>query len=204
MPKSPEHLKAMLGLLLVAWLCWRVIRGLVRVLVVCAFGLVLTGVAACGVPGDAGSSSAEAFDSGRSGTVTRVVDGDTVHVSIDDTDVTLRVLGESAPETRKRRDCGGPQATALMARLAPPGTKVTVSTDSATGDIVDAYGRTLGFADVRGRDVGEQIIRAGRATVYSYRGRRFSRIERYEAAERDARAARRGSWATCPGFDSRR
>ena len=83
MPKSPEHLKAMLGLLLVAWLCWRVIRGLVRVLVVCAFGLVLTGVAACGVPGDAGSSSAEAFDSGRSGTVTRVVDGDTVHVSID-------------------------------------------------------------------------------------------------------------------------
>ena len=88
------------------------------------------------------------------------MDGDTVHVSIDDTDVTLRVLGVSAPETRKRRDCGGPEATALMARLAPSGTKVTVSTDSATGDIVDAYGRTLGFADVRGRDIGEQIIRA--------------------------------------------
>ena len=91
-----------------------------------------------------------------------------------------------------------------MRRLAPPGAKVTVSTDSTTGDAVDAFGRTLGFADVRGRDVGEQIIRAGRATVYSYRGRRFSRLARYEAAERDARAARRGSWATCPGFDSRR
>ena len=70
--------------------------------------------------------------------------------------------------------------------------------------MVDAFGRTLTFMDVRGRDVGEQIIRAGRATVYSFRGRQFSRIDRYEAAERDARAARRGSWATCPGFDSRR
>lgn len=203
MPKSPEHLNAMLGLLLAAWLCWRVIRGLARMLVICAFGLLLTGVAACGVPGEAGST-AGAFDSGRSGTLTRVVDGDTVHVSIDGDDVKLRVLGVSAPETRKRRDCGGPQATALMRRLAPPGSKVTVSTDSKTGDTVDAYGRRLGFADVRGRDVGEQIIRAGRATVYSYRGRQFSRIDRYEAAERDARAARRGSWATCPGFDSRR
>jgi micrococcal nuclease len=203
MPKSPEHLKAMLGLLLAAWLCWRVIRGLARMLVICAFGLLLTGVAACGVPGDAGSTGG-AFDSGRSGTLTRVVDGDTVHVAIGGDDVTLRILGISAPETKKRRDCGGPQATALMKRLAPPGTKVTVTTDSTTGDTVDAYGRYLGFADVRGRDVGEQIIRAGRATVYSFRGRRFSRIERYEAAERDARAARRGSWATCPGFDSRR
>jgi hypothetical protein len=72
----------MLGLLLAAWLCWPVIRGLVRVLVVCGGGLLLTGVAACGVPGDAGSSSAGAFDSGRSGTLTRIVDGDTVHVSI--------------------------------------------------------------------------------------------------------------------------
>ena len=118
--------------------------------------------------------------------------------------MTLRILGISAPETKRRRDCGGPEATALMRRLAQPGSKVTVSTDSSTGDMTDAFGRTLAFMDVRGRDVGEQIIHAGRATVYSFRGRRFSRLARYEAAERDARQARRGSWATCPGFDSRR
>lgn len=204
MPKSPEHLKATLGLLLTAWLCWRVIRGLARAVIVCALGLLLTCILGCGVPGEAGSTAGSRFDGGRSGTLTRVVDGDTVHVQIAGDDVTLRILGVSAPETKKRRDCGGEEATALMKRLAPPGTKVTVSTDSTTGDTVDAFGRTLGLADVRGRDVGEQIIRAGRATVYSYRGRRFSRLARYEAAERDARAARRGSWATCPGFDSRR
>jgi len=203
MPKSPEHLKAMLGLLLAAWLCWRIIRGLARVVVVCAAGLLLASVAACGVPDGTGSTGG-AFDGGRTGTLTRVVDGDTVHASIARNDVTLRILGVSAPETKKRRVCGGPEATALMRRLAPPGSKVTVSTDSSTGDVIDAFGRTLAFMDRGGRDVGEQIIRAGRATVYSFRGRRFSRIDRYEAAERDARQARRGSWATCPGFDSRR
>ena len=203
MPKSPEHLKAMLGLLLAAWLCWRIIRGLARVVVVCAAGLLLASVAACGVPDGTGSTGG-AFDGGRTGTLTRVVDGDTVHASIARNDVTLRILGVSAPETKKRRVCGGPEATALMRRLAPPGSKVTVSTDSNTGDVIDAFGRTLAFMDRGGRDVGEQIIRAGRATVYSFRGRRFSRIDRYEAAERDARQARRGSWATCPGFDSRR
>ena len=203
MPKSPEHLKATLGLLLAAWLCWRMIRGLARTLAVGGFVLLLAGAAACGTLGDAGST-AGTFDGGRSGTLTRVVDGDTVHTSIAGNDVTLRILGISAPETKGRRDCGGPEATALMRRLARPGSKVTVSTDSSTGDVTDAFGRTLTFMDVRGRDVGEQIIRAGRATVYSFRGRQFSRIDRYEAAERDARAARRGSWATCPGFDSRR
>lgn len=203
MPKSPEHLKATLGLLLAAWLCWRIIRGLARVVVVCAAGLLLASVAACGVPHGTGSTGG-AFDGGRTGTLTRVVDGDTVHASIARNDVTLRILGVSAPETKKRRVCGGPEATALMRRLAPPGSKVTVSTDSNTGDVIDAFGRTLAFMDRGGRDVGEQIIRAGRATVYSFRGRRFSRIDRYEAAERDARQARRGSWATCPGFDSRR
>jgi len=52
------HLKATLGLLLAAWLCWRMIRGLARVLAVCGFVLLLAGAAACGVPGDAGRSPA--------------------------------------------------------------------------------------------------------------------------------------------------
>ena len=204
MPKSPEHLEAALGLLLAAWLCWRVIRGLARVVIVCALGLLLTGILGCGVPGEAGSTAGSRFDGGRSGTLTRVVDGDTVHVQIAGDDVTLRILGsapprdEEAPRLRRRGGDGPDDASRAAGH---EGHRHHRQHDRGHGRRVR---RTLGFADVRGRDVGEQIIRAGRATVYSYRGRRFSRLARYEAAERDARAARRGSWAACPGFDSRR
>jgi micrococcal nuclease len=202
MPTSPEPLFALLAILVVAWLSWRAASGFARLLAGAIAATALVGVGGCGVPGssDAGGASKNS----RTGTVTRVVDGDTVHVSIGGADETVRVLGVSAPETKKRRDCGGPEATALMRRLAPAGSNVTVTTNVATGDKRDVYRRLLAYLDVRGDDVGEQIIRAGRATVYSFRGRQFSRIKRYQAAEKAARNARRGSWATCPGFDSRR
>ncbi len=60
-----EHLNVMLGLLPAAWPCRCVIRGLARLLVICAFGLLLTGVAACGVPGEAGSSAGTFDAAGR-------------------------------------------------------------------------------------------------------------------------------------------
>ena len=199
---TPDHLQYIAGVLIAAWLSWRAVRGLLRLLVLCAAGLLLAAISGCGVPGSDAAQTASR--SAQTGTIARVVDGDTVHVTIAGTDETVRVLGLSAPETSRRRDCGGPEATALMRRLAPKGATVTVTTNVATGDNRDAFGRLLAHLDVRGRDIGERIIRAGRATVYSFRGRQFSRIARYEAAARDARRARRGSWATCPGFDARR
>ena len=211
MPKSPEHLEAALGLLLAAWLCWRVIRGLARVAIVCALGLLLTGILGCGVPGEAGSTAGSRFDGGRSGTLTRVVEGDTVHVQIAGDDVTLRILGVSAPpelqrtpETKKRRDCGGEEATALMTRLAPPGTKVTVTTDSTTGTRSTRSGaRSDSPMSAAATSASRSSARAARPSTATAAGA-VRAWARYEAAERDAPAARRGSWAACPGFHSRR
>src|SRR4051812_31586938 len=80
--------------------------------------------------------------------VTRVVDGDTIAVSIDGAggeERSVRLLGIDTPETHKPGtpiECGGPEASASMERLAPPGTRVTLESDPSQ-DRVDRYGRRL-------------------------------------------------------------
>ncbi|MEA2430668.1 MAG: micrococcal nuclease, partial [Thermoleophilaceae bacterium] len=55
--------------------------------------------------------------------VVRVVDGDTLRVSLDGRSRSVRLLGIDTPETHRPGtpvECGGPQATAHMELLAPP------------------------------------------------------------------------------------
>lgn len=136
------------------------------------------------------------------GHVARWVDGDTLHATLAGRDVTVRLLGAGAPETHRSLQCGGIAATKLARRLLPIGTRIIVRTDAASGDVVDVHGRRLAYVDGPRGDVGEALIRAGRATVYRYDRRRFSRLARYRAADHAARKARRGSWRTCPAFAS--
>src|SRR3954468_17048446 len=72
--------------------------------------------------------------------VTRVVDGDTLHVRTSaGREVKVRLLGIDTPETHRPGtpvECGGRQASASMARLAPRGARVTLATDP-TQDRVD-------------------------------------------------------------------
>jgi endonuclease YncB( thermonuclease family) len=135
--------------------------------------------------------------------VARWVDGDTLHVTLRGRDVTVRLLGAGAPETYRTPACGGTQATQLAARTLAPGSRVTVTTERASGDVVDAYHRRVAYIDGRRGDVGEVLMRAGHATIYRYHGRRFARLPRYQAAQNAARAARRGSWRICPRFGAR-
>jgi len=132
--------------------------------------------------------------------VARWVDGDTLHVTIAGHDVVVRLLGAGAPETRPTAACGAAAATRLARRVLPVGSPVRVTTDKASGAVQDAFGRRLGYVDGGGDDVGERLIATGRATVYRFDGRHFSRLRRYESAQRAARAARRGSWRHCPRF----
>ena len=54
----------------------------------------------------------------------------------------------------------------------------------------DKYGRTLGQVEIEGVNVGHRLVADGLAWHYS----RFSDDARLAAAEREARAARRGLW----------
>src|SRR4051794_13489897 len=78
--------------------------------------------------------------------VTRIVDGDTIHVQTDSGQaLTVRLLGMDTPETHhptKPVQCYGPEATARTAEMLPPGTAIGLERDVQE---FDRYGRTLAY-----------------------------------------------------------
>lgn len=134
--------------------------------------------------------------------VERVVDGDTLRVSIDGRSRSVRLLGIDTPETHRPGtpvECGGPQATAHMQALAPPGTRVRLFTDPSQ-DRVDRYGRLLAYVRLpSGRFAEEAQLEAGWATVYVYGGRPVSLYPRFRSEQQDARRRGRGVWGSCGG-----
>ena len=134
--------------------------------------------------------------------VVRVVDGDTIRVSIDGRERSVRLLGIDTPETHRPGtpvECGGPQATAYLQALAPPGTPVALEPDPSQ-DRVDRYGRLLAYVRLpSGRLAEEAQLSAGWATVYVYDGKPVSRYPAFRRAAAAARFARRGVWGSCGG-----
>lgn len=100
-------------------------------------------------------------------TITRVVDGDTVHARVDlgfDThvDATLRLLGVNAPE---KRDAGGHDATEWL-RSKVLNMVVRIET---VKDRREKYGRYLATLYVQGEidSVNQQLVAAGHAVEYA-------------------------------------
>jgi endonuclease YncB( thermonuclease family) len=123
---------------------------------------------------------------GMSGRV-RVLDGD----SIDLAGESIRLFGIDAPESRQLcRDgagrpyrCGYAATRALAAATAG-------RTVACTRVEHDRYHRQVAICTADGRDLGDTMVRAGHAVELP----EYS-SGRYAAAEREARAARRGLWA---------
>lgn len=136
------------------------------------------------------------------GRIVEAVDGDTVKVlDSEGRRLTVRLIGIDTPETKRPGvgiECGGPQASSLMARLAPPGQPVTLRTDP-TQDTFDRYDRLLAYAAVEGKSLQTRMLAAGWATTYVYDDEPFQLYERFRAAERSARDAGRGVHRLCDG-----
>src|SRR6185312_11776062 len=131
--------------------------------------------------------------------VVRPVDGDTLLVRAKGRRFYVRLLGIDTPETHRPGrpvECGGRAATARMRRLAPAGARLVLTTDP-TQDRVDRYGRLLAYAALSdGRLLEVEQLRAGWATTYVYAGHPVARMAELERAERSARRAPRGAWAS--------
>lgn len=145
-----------------------------------------------------------------SGTVIRVVDGDTIVVSAKGFDTTVRLLGIDTPETKKPGtavQCGGPEAAAEAKRLLAQGTRVRVMSDpNPKYETRDRYGRFLGIVYVRGRtgeagSVNYQLVSRGFARVLVVnRVRPPTYAPTFQVAERSARTRNLGIWgAPCFG-----
>src|SRR4051812_34270767 len=150
-----------------------------------------------------GGGDARSPDGRTAGVVTRVVDGDTLHVrSSSGREVKVRLLGVDTPETHRPGtpvECGGREASASMARLAPRGTRVTLATDPTQGR-VDRYGRLLAYVFLSdGRLLEDEQLRSGWPTVYVFHGNPVQRIAELRREAHRAESARRGVWSECGG-----
>jgi micrococcal nuclease len=134
------------------------------------------------------------------GTIARVVDGDTIRVTLGGVEKAVRLIGIDTPETHKpgvKVECGGREASAYMTKLAPVGARVALTYDP-TQDRVDRYGRLLAYAYANHRSLQLSQIYAGWAKVYVYR-HNFQRVDTYRTAAGVAERAHRGVWGQCSG-----
>ncbi len=130
-------------------------------------------------------------------TVTRVVDGDTIHARIAGRDETVRYIGMDTPETVKPRtpvQCFGKAASAANRRLVA-GARVELRLDAEPRD---RYGRLLAYVYRRSDRlfVNAALVRDGFATILTIPPN-VSHAADLRALERGARVHRRGLWAAC-------
>ncbi len=128
--------------------------------------------------------------------VTRVVDGDTIHVDADGKRLKIRMIGLDTPESldpRKPVQCFALEASA-QAKTILAGQSVYLETDPSQ-DSVDRYGRTLAYVWTEsGRLLNLDMIADGFAFEYTY-DLPYRYQQDFRAAEHDARAEERGLWS---------
>jgi len=132
------------------------------------------------------------------GTVTRVIDGDTVIVSGGGRSEDVRLLGIDTPETvdpRRPVGCYGPEASAFTKHLVA-GRRVTLRYDR---ELQDRYGRFLAYvwlAGPRPLFVNAELVRRGYARSYPFPPN-TAHAALFAALERSAAVAGKGLWHAC-------
>ena len=166
-----------------------------RQLVLVLFALAAAALAVWRPPGLGPGSGTQA--PGGPAVVTRVVDGDTVHVSVDGRDETVRYIGIDTPESVKPGtpvQCFAKAASAANERLIA-GERVRLSLDAEPRD---RYGRLLAYV-YRMRDgafVNAELVREGYARTLTIPPNvRYA--ARFAGLARRAREAQRGLWRAC-------
>lgn len=136
--------------------------------------------------------------------VSRVVDGDTLVLSIDGVDKKLRLIGINTPETvdpRRPVQCYGKEASKHMKDIAD-NQYVQLEYDDTQGN-TDKYDRILAYAYLQdGRMLNKMMIADGYAFEYTYeKSNPYKYQSAFKAAQKIAEHEYRGLWApdTCNG-----
>ena len=129
--------------------------------------------------------------------VEKVVDGDTVEVSLSTGRERVRLLGIDTPETvhpTKPVECFGPEASARLAELAPVGSELRIERDV---ELRDRYGRLLAYLwTPDGTFINRSMVADGYATTLPINPNQAHRGTLAEA-ESSARRAGAGLWSAC-------
>jgi endonuclease YncB( thermonuclease family) len=119
------------------------------------------------------------------GTVTRVLDGDSLRVNQSGQIVTVRLYGIDSPEFGQAFWRAAKDATSHLVQ----GKKVTVEPFDT-----DRYGRIVAQVGVRGRSVNGELIRLGMAWVYPRYCKAQPFCRNLEKLEQAARVQKLGIW----------
>lgn len=139
--------------------------------------------------------------------VKKIVDGDTIDISVGEKSVRLRLIGLDTPETvdpRKPVQCFGKDASD-QAKKVLQGQSVRIETDDSQGTY-DKYGRLLAYVYVplnskpEGLLFNEYMITEGYGHEYTY-DLPYKYQKEFKAAEKTARESDKGLWApdACDG-----
>ena len=148
-------------------------------------GLAVAAGAACS-PGGGSSDCGP-----TSGTVARVIDGDTIELESGET---IRYLMVDAPENTSSVECYGPESTAFNSDLVA-GKDVEIEYDE---ECTDRFDRLLAYVSVDGREVNSLMVERGFGCVLYIPPNGGDREEEYDALEATARSESRGLWGACP------
>ncbi|MCX6019807.1 MAG: thermonuclease family protein [Chloroflexi bacterium] len=128
--------------------------------------------------------------------VTRIVDGDTIEVSVGGVPLTIRYIGIDTPESKKPNtpvQCYAIEATEVNRALVL-GQAVTLERDKTN---YDRYGRLLRYVYLAdGRMVNEELVRTGAAFAKRYKPD-TKYATRFEALQATAKMAPAGLWGAC-------
>ncbi len=161
---------------------------------------VLLALSACGGRGQGAPGGPQGEGTA---TVTKVVDGDTLHVRLAASDEKVRLIGIDTPETHGPgglRECFGAEAANRLKALLPLGTQVRLVRDV---EARDRYGRLLAYV-YRAPDglfVNLVLAREGFATNLPYPPN-LAHARDLGAAVREAQGSQRGLWRRCGGPDT--
>ena len=132
--------------------------------------------------------------------VIKVVDGDTIAISMNGKSETIRLIGIDTPETvdpRTAVQCFGKEATAKLKSII--GKRVGIERDEREGER-DKYDRLLAYIYTEeGLFLNKYMIEQGFAFEYTYDDP-YKYQKEFKAAQADAKAKKRGLWApgACP------
>jgi micrococcal nuclease len=146
-------------------------------------------------PEHGGISEMQAASVGTYYRVTKVTDGDTLHVDMDGTDERVRLIGINTPETvdpRKTVECFGKEASERMKSLAE-GKNVRLEYDDSQS-LRDTYGRLLAYVYLEdGQMLNKKMVAEGYAYEYTYLAP-YAYQKEFRELQNLARTSGRGLW----------
>lgn len=134
--------------------------------------------------------------------ISHYVDGDTISVSMNGTDETIRFIGIDTPETHKPNtpvQCYGPAAAAYTQnRIKAAGGKVRLVSDSLSTNR-DRYNRLLRYVYLTdGSNLDQELVAKGYA--FAYVSFPFTKSKDFSAAQTSAQNQKLGLWGNCAPF----